>query len=443
LAVDEPSPEAGGILGLARRLAGGVFLVTMFGQAAAFGVQLLLARTMGVEGFGIYVYVFTWLMIASVVVPLGQARVMLRFVSAYRAEGQMGRLRGVIRNGHKLVGRTCVGVGLGVALAILVVGGTDNSLRGAALVACAALPVVAWKNLQLAIAHSLRQVVLAKGMDELGIRIGLVLCFLGLWGVQGRAPGAAQTLLLLGGVSVAVGLWVRRAWRSELGEERTGPREDQSSLWFRTGVGLVLLDGMAMLLSRTDIVLLGVLRDTTDAGTYAIASRLATLALLGLMVVQAPVIPLLSERFATGRMGEFLDLTRWAARVAAGLSLGLAVVLLVGADWLLGLFGPEFLARKDCLVVLTVGLALNATLGPTGTVLWITGREKQLAVLQGAGLALNILLNLWWVPRFGIVGAAWATVVSHTAWNVWAVVRIRAEFGFTTLPVGWLDAADE
>jgi len=418
-----------------------VFLVTMLGQAAALGLQLLLARFMGVEGFGTYVYVFTWLMIASVVVPLGQARVMLRFVSAYRAEGHMGRLRGVIANGHSLVARTCLGVGFGVAGLVLVTGGAGSSIGRAALVACAALPVVAWKNLQLAIAHSLRKVVLAKGMDELGIRVGLAVSFLGLFGVQDHPPGAAQTLLLLGGVSVAVGLWVRRAWRLELGEDWSGPREEAASLWFRTGLALVLLDGMAMLLSRTDIVLLGVLRDTTDAGTYAIASRLATLALLGLMVVQAPIVPLLSERFATGRMGEFLRLIRWATRVAMGLSFGLSAVLLLGSEGLLGLFGPEFVARRDCLVVLTVGLALNAVLGPTGTVLWITGREKQLAALQGAGLLLNVLLNLWWVPRFGIVGAAWATVVSHTVWNLWAVVRIRAEFGFTTLPVGWLDAA--
>jgi O-antigen/teichoic acid export membrane protein len=28
-------------------------------------------------------------------------------------------------------------------------------------------------------------------------------------------------------------------------------------------------------------------------------------------------------------------------------------------------------------------------------------------------LALNVLLNLWWVPPFGYMGAAWATLVSY------------------------------
>ena len=40
------------------------------------------------------------------------------------------------------------------------------------------------------------------------------------------------------------------------------------------------------------------------------------------------------------------------------------------------------------------------------------GKEKMSALATGTALLANILLNLLWVPDFGMVGAAWATAVA-------------------------------
>jgi hypothetical protein len=40
---------------------------------------------------------------------------------------------------------------------------------------------------------------------------------------------------------------------------------------------------------------------------------------------------------------------------------------------------------------------------------------------------LNLGLNVLWIPRFGIVGAAWATTLSTVLWNGWAMVWVWRE----------------
>ena len=58
---------------LARRVASTTFLIRIFAAGLAFFSQVLLARWMGTFEFGIFVYVFTWVMVIGAVVDFGLA----------------------------------------------------------------------------------------------------------------------------------------------------------------------------------------------------------------------------------------------------------------------------------------------------------------------------------------------------------------------------------
>ncbi|MEE2751394.1 MAG: polysaccharide biosynthesis C-terminal domain-containing protein [Myxococcota bacterium] len=440
LLTQQAASDSGGLIKLAQRMASGVFIVTMLGQGLGFGLQLLLARSMDVDAYGVYIYVFSWLMVVAIGVVLGQTQVLLRFVAGYRAENKPGELRGLVSFSHRLVALASVLASVSVAVAVIVLKRADSELGVSILVACAILPLISLKNIQMAIAHSLRRVVLAKGMDEVAIRGGQGLLFLAIWWGVGRVPLPHETLALLGVSSLLAGLYVGWAWRRGLGSQMlSGARVAHHNMWFKTGLALLVVDGLNMLLNRTDVLLLGLLRDTTDAGTYAVSSRLAALTLLGFLVIQSSVLPMLAERFAVGEMGALQRLVRWTARMSAALSLALGLGLIFLGEFLLGIFGVEFQARVPALLVLTIGQMLNAFTGPTGILLWVTGREQILAKLLAASLVINVVLNLWWIPLFGVVGAAYATVVAYTSWNVVAVFVIRRQMRINSLPLSWFD----
>ncbi|MBC7293551.1 MAG: polysaccharide biosynthesis C-terminal domain-containing protein [Thermoleophilia bacterium] len=92
---------------------------------------------------------------------------------------------------------------------------------------------------------------------------------------------------------------------------------------------------------------------------------------------------------------------------------GLALVLL--SRWLvLLLYSEAFLGAVSALQALLVGtVALSA-----GRVLSndISGRGfPRLNIYTGvAAVVTNVLLNLLWIPRYEIIGAAWASTVSYT-----------------------------
>ena len=75
--------------------------------------QIVLARWMGGNEYGIYVYVWTWVMILGGVADLGLGVATIRFVPQYREKGEPALLRGVVRGAR----RVALGVGTLIALA--------------------------------------------------------------------------------------------------------------------------------------------------------------------------------------------------------------------------------------------------------------------------------------------------------------------------------------
>ena len=81
---------------LVQRLAGTVFLIRVVSAALAFGSQVLLARWMGTFEFGVYVYVWTWVLLIGQAIDFGLGTAAQRFIPEYRERGLLALLRGFI-----------------------------------------------------------------------------------------------------------------------------------------------------------------------------------------------------------------------------------------------------------------------------------------------------------------------------------------------------------
>lgn len=97
--------------------------------------------------------------------------------------------------------------------------------------------------------------------------------------------------------------------------------------------------------------------------------------------------------------------------VAAGCLAG----MLTAPTWLSLLFGAEFSDAGAVLVLLLAGQLARAFGVPTVNVLNMAGAPELALRLTGAGLVLNLLLNVALIGPLGAVGAAAATLVATLA----------------------------
>lgn len=179
---------------------------------------------------------------------------------------------------------------------------------------------------------------------------------------------------------------------------------------FQFGLAAIL----AALLLQADIVMLRLLhpQGQIESGLYAAVFRLIALLYGVTIVVQAAVIPRLYKYSSDKAKLE------WAYRILLRWSLAASVILsavsVVLAPALVTLFfGLEYLPAWPAMAVLALSLCPHQLNYACGDVLYALGRQGWRATALAATVCMNIVLNLFLIPRYGAVGAAASTLVSE------------------------------
>src|SRR5262245_47159434 len=104
----------------AQRAAGMAFLIRVASAALIYLSHVLFARWMGSFEFGVYVYVWTWVLLLGGLVDLGIATGAQRFIPEYTGRKQLDMLRGFLSGSRWLVLAMSTGwaglAALGIAL---------------------------------------------------------------------------------------------------------------------------------------------------------------------------------------------------------------------------------------------------------------------------------------------------------------------------------------
>src|SRR5215469_6295529 len=79
-----------------RRLAGTIFIIRVLSAGLAYLSQILLARWMGSSDYGIYVYVWTWVLLLGSMMDFGISASAQKLIPEYRSRGEHALLRGFL-----------------------------------------------------------------------------------------------------------------------------------------------------------------------------------------------------------------------------------------------------------------------------------------------------------------------------------------------------------
>jgi O-antigen/teichoic acid export membrane protein len=117
-------------------------------------------------------------------------------------------------------------------------------------------------------------------------------------------------------------------------------------------------------------------------------------------------------------------------------SLTATTLLLIFGKPLLWLFGHQFVEGYDIMFVAAAGLVARSAVGPVERLLNMLGHQNICALAYGTSFALNILLCVILIPRFGGYGAAASTSLALIFETVLLFLIVRKRLGFHVLPFG-------
>ena len=179
-----------------------------------------------------------------------------------------------------------------------------------------------------------------------------------------------------------------------------------------------------------DVLLVGRLGSTAEAGVYGVASRLYIVGAYALQAVGTAAAPQFSELIAAGRRDDLERVYQLGTWWTMAISWPFYALMLVFPTTMMeAFFGSGYAGGGRALAVLGFAGLLDVGTGNSQAVLLMSGHSRLYAANTAAALAANVGLNLALVPRFGITGAAVAWAVSIAITNLAALLQVRYAMG--------------
>ena len=396
----------------------GTTLVGKFaGRGVQFAGQVLLARVLGPEGFGLYALGWALLGLVRLVAPLGLENAIVRFGAQAAASGASA-VRGVVRRSlvATLVSSTLFGASLWLFADVISTQLFDEPRVAPVLRLLApSVPLAALVRVMSAatrVSGQMRLSVLAEDLTQPAV-IVLLLVAVQLAGASGVLEATAATTLSFAAALGVASVCLMRAFPGMRGVPPRGGASLRTLTAF--SIPSMIAVGLSVAMTLVDRIVIGHFRPVHDVGVYQAISQTSMVFMVILNAMNtifgalAPALEFEGER---GRLAEMLRVTtKWAVYLSVPLAL---VFCLLAGPVIEVLFGRAYLDGVPALRLLALAQLANVAVGQIGMVLIMTGQQLRWLALTAPAFALNLLLNIMLVPRLGATGAALSSLMSTT-----------------------------
>lgn len=407
-------------------------------QAAGVGFSFLfnviLARLLGSNDTGIYFLALTILSICATIARLGLDNAILRFAAVAQNQRQQTILSALHRQS------ICLVVIAGVFVMFfawyvtpyLPIGrGRENGLQNVLPIMLLAIVPTALIFLQGEFFKAIGKTSTAIFVQAVLLPMFLVLGVL-YYLLQGKATIHDVVLLYAASATISV-LLALLIWCMAKPRPWQKPGYFDMRLLLRTCVPLLWVALMNMLMSWTDILVLGVWTDSSMVGIYGIASRIAALTSFILIVGNAIVAPRFAALYSADRHDELQRLAQRSAGWTLLASSPIILLMLFFPEFLLQLFGSDFVEGVTILRILALGQIVNVAMGSVGYLLMMTGNQQLMRNNIVASALLNLIGNLLLVPAFGVCGAAVSTAFALAFMNIVSFLMVNKKLRINTM----------
>jgi O-antigen/teichoic acid export membrane protein len=174
-----------------------------------------------------------------------------------------------------------------------------------------------------------------------------------------------------------------------------------------------------------DTVILGIMRTDAETGWYAASYRVYE----GLMYAPSAFATVLTPRFSQMFVDDPAGLRSLFRRSLLGSALAALVIggagVYLARPMLLLFYGAAYAAAVPPLQVLAGGSIFVFCTWILHAAAISTNLDRRLVGTTAIGLITNIALNILFIPRLGITGAAWATVIAEAVTVTLLYVQVQ------------------
>lgn len=391
--------------------------------------QMLLARALPMNDYGTFIYATNLIALLTLLVQFGFPSATMKFMHHYAHAPSL--LKGFVRISFLLPFMAgCVLVALAALLAYSQIIPLAAVLRQSLL--WAVWVVLFFAAVQTAQQHlrAMHHVMYAQCFEQIGLP--LLLIAFGAWALIGKHTIGFHDAIVYYGmnymlVAAIVGIVLCRLLPRHA--DVAVPATYQTRFWLKTalpmGIGVMAI----ALLSRLDILLLGMYLDAQTVAHYGVASRIAALLMFALAALGVVLDPMISRLYHQGEIAAISHLISRVVRLVVLGGIAAFMVLYLLGDEVLRLFGEEYVDARTLMLILAAGQLMNLSAGPSVSILNISGHQHAYMKLLLCFIVLSVAALMLVIPVYGALGAAIVTTTLLIGMNMALGILIYRKTG--------------
>ncbi len=188
--------------------------------------------------------------------------------------------------------------------------------------------------------------------------------------------------------------------------------KDEAKYLGKEGFPLLLSSAAIIVYNKIDQVMIGNMLNHAEVGYYATAEKFLSLILFLPTVLVQTVAPLLVKKYNEDPEGylkmrqQFVNVVTWSAALIA------LVICLSSYVLIRFTYGVDYLAAVPVLAIMSWKTVGNALSSSGGQIIILEKKQKWAVIRNIVGCAVNVGLNLWLIPLWGILGSAWTSIIT-------------------------------
>jgi O-antigen/teichoic acid export membrane protein len=408
--------------------------------ASTLGLTLAVTRGLPPSSAGVFFAVTSLFLLATAVGQLGTNTGLVYFLSRARSLGTPTAYRTLYRTATRPV--LVVAVLMAVAFFVLApqvsaVVNPDHVERSTGYLRVMALfiPLASLENVTLAGTRgmgTMRPNVVTEQLARPALQ--LVLVGLSITVLDGAGLSLAWAAAYLPAAVLAIAYWRRTLVRADAQTvavipqgATSGPGSKRDFWRFTAPRALASVAQMAM--QRLDIVLVAAIAGAVPAAIYTASTRFLVVGQTGQRAVSLAVQPRIGEALAVGDVEAAKQLYRVSTSWLMLVTWPAYLVFVFFGERLLRLFGSDYAAGRDVLLLLSTVMLFATGCGMVDMVLNMAGRTSWNLYNVVLSLGVQIGVDLWLIPDHGILGAATGWAAGIVLANLVPLVQIGVSAG--------------
>lgn len=412
-----------------------VFFLKLIGIGIILLQQVCLARMMGEEQYGNFIFVLNWIYLLVLAGKSGFDSALLRFIPEYTVLKQSSYARGFLARSLQITLFLSIVIALIMtATASLMLDQIEKkNLLNAFYLGGILLPLLALLRVSLSGIQAHKQVITAQLPEEIFLPFTLIIVVVITGKISSRCITSQFVIICMSVITCFALIYslAKLFFVSSFFSDPT-PKQYDTAKWIRAAVPLMIASGMILILGYLDTIMIGILIDPVEAGIYSVASRVARFSTFLLVALNNAVAPYVSTLFAErNNLQTQLILTK--VTVASFIfGVFFYLIMIIWGNFILGLFSNPFVKGYYPMLILLAGCMVSIGSGSVGLMANIMGKQDTALIFISLGVFMNIILNFLLIPQYHMIGASIATAISMSVWNLGLAIYIKLRFGIDT-----------